>query len=59
MFKLTYTDSAGICLDQPFHFGSFFLCCIREIIYLNKNKLHELQLPMVLAVISQNSLYKT
>ena len=35
-------DLAGICLDQPFHFGSNFLCCIRERIYLIKNKPHEL-----------------
>ena len=49
--KANYTDLAGIFLDQP-----FFLSCIRERIYLNKNNLRELQLPMVLAVLGLNSL---
>ena len=48
---LIVESAAGICLDQPFYFGSGFLCCIRERIYLNNNKIHELQLPMVLVVI--------
>ena len=39
-------DLVEICLDQPFHSGSVFLCCIREKIYLIKSKPHELLLPM-------------
>ena len=39
-------DLAGICLDQPFHFGSGLLCCIGERICLIKNELHGLLLLM-------------
>ena len=46
-------DLAGICFDQPFHFGSDFLCCIRERIYLIKNKPHELLLLMASACRNQ------